>query len=137
MGDWWIEEKEEGTFLSILPEMGALKVQAVKNFRFGIVNNVMLDAEGCYGISVEITGVDTTGVDVRLFAENDGQMREVVIHPGEHSRAVYEIRNMTCRAGLLKVGIRISSPAIYITMGNFKVRKEVSRETDVLYDCAK
>lgn len=137
MEDWCIEEKEEGTVLSILPEMGALKVQAVKNFRFSIVNNVMLDVEGCYGISVEITGVDTTGVDVRLFAENDGQIREVVIHPREHSRAVYEIRNMTCRAGLLKVGIRISSPAIYITMGNFKVRKELSRETDVLYDCAK
>lgn len=125
MENWCIEEREESTVLGILPEMGALKVHAAKNFRFVIVNSVMLGQEGYYGISVEITGVDTTGVDVRLFAENGGQIRETVIHPAEHSRAVYEIRNMACRQGRLKVGIRISSPAIYITMGNFKVMQEL------------
>lgn len=122
---WSIEEKEAGTVLAVLLETGSLKVQAAKNFRFSISNSVMLEQEGNYGVSVEITGVDTTGVDVRLFAENYGNVRETVIHPAEHSRTVYEIRNMPCRAGELKVGIRISSPAIYVTMGNFRVIREI------------
>ena len=124
MAYWDIEEKEENTVLSILPERKCLKVQAAKNFRFCISNTIILRQEGDYGVSVEIMGVDTTGVDVRLFAENCGNVRETVIHPTEHSRAVYEIRNMPCEAGLLKVGIRISSPAIYVTMGDFRVIRE-------------
>ncbi len=127
MEHWEIEEREEGTALSVLPERGCLKVQAARNFRFSICNTVMLESGGYYGVSVEITGVDTTGVDVRLFAENDGSVREKVIHPAEHSREVYEIRNMPCKAGELRVGIRISSPAIYITMGNFRVIREIEK----------
>lgn len=126
MAHWSIAEREEGTVLTVLPDAGSLKVQAVKNFRFSICNSVEIEQEGNYGISVEITGVDTTGVDVRLFAENDGGTRETVIHPAERSRAVYEIRNMPCERGRLVVGIRISSPAIYVTMGNFKVIREIS-----------
>lgn len=122
---WCIEEKSDGVTLEVLPEMGCLKVQASKNFRFVISNSVMLEKDGNYGISVEITGVDTTGVDVRLFAENGGNVRETVIHPTEHSRAVYEIRNVICNEGQLKVGIRISSPAIYVAMSNFRVIKEI------------
>jgi len=125
MDHWSIEEMEEGTVLTVLPDAGGLKVQAAKNFRFSISNSVTIEQEGSYGISVEITGVDTTGVDVRLFAENNGRVRETVIHPAEHSRAVYEIRNMTCGAGRLKAGIRISSPAIYVIMGNFRVIREI------------
>lgn len=122
---WCIEEKSEDTLLTVLPEMKCLRVQAAKKFRFSISNSLTLAQAGSYGVSVEITGVDTTGVDVRLFAENGGKVRETVIHPTEHSRAVYEIRNMTCEAGPLKVGIKISSPAIYVTMGNFRVMKEM------------
>ena len=125
MAHWCIEEKSEGVALETLPEKNCLKVQASKNFRFAISNSAMLKNSGSYGICVEITGVDTTGVDVRLFAENGENVRETVIHPTEHSRAVYEIRNMTCEAGRLKVGIRISSPAIYVTMGNFRVIREI------------
>lgn len=125
MEHWHIEEREEGTVLTVLPEMGSLKVQAAKNFRFSISNCVMIEQEGEYGVSVEITGVDTTGVDVRLFAENNGNVRERTIHPAEHSREVYEIRNMHCEAGEFKAGIRIVSPAIYVTMGNFRVIREV------------
>ena len=124
MAYWKKKKKEENTVLSILPERKCLKVQAAKNFRFCISNTIILRQEGDYGVSVEIMGVDTTGVDVRLFAENCGNVRETVIHPTEHSRAVYEIRNMPCEAGLLKVGIRISSPAIYVTMGDFRVIRE-------------
>ena len=125
MAHWCIEEKSDSVALEVLPETGCLKVQASKNFRFIISNSVMLDKCGSYGISVEITGVDTTGVDVKLFAENCGNIRETVIHPTEHSRAVYEIRNMTCEAGRLRVGISISSPAIYVTMRNFRVIEEI------------
>lgn len=121
----WSVEKEEGTVLTVLPDAGGLKVQAAKNFHFSISSSVTIEQEGSYGISVEITGVDTTGVDVRLFAENNGRIRETVIHPAEHSRAVYEIRNMPCGEGTLKTGIRISSPAIYVTMGNFRVVREI------------
>ncbi|MCM1542329.1 MAG: arabinogalactan endo-1,4-beta-galactosidase [Blautia sp.] len=125
MEHWTVEEKEEGTVLTVHPKTGSLKVQAVRNFRFSISNSVSLEKEGDYGVSVEIIGVDTTGVDVRLFAENAGNVREKTIHPAEHSREVYEIRNMHCEAGEFKVGIRISSPAIYVTMGNFRVIREV------------
>lgn len=125
MEHWHIEEREDGTVLSVLPDLGSLKVQAVKNFRFAVSNCVDIGQVGEYGVSVEITGVDTTGVDVRLFAENNGSVREKTIHPAEHSREIYEIRNMHCEAGELKVGIRIVSPAIYVTMGNFRVIREI------------
>ena len=125
MAHWCIEEKSDGVTFEVLPQMSCLRVQASKNFCFVISNSIILNKSGSYGISVEITGVDTTGVEVRLFAENGGNVRETVIHPTEHSREVYEIRNMVCIEGQLKVGIRISSPAIYVTMGNFRVIKEI------------
>lgn len=122
---WQTDEQTPGITLLTEREQRRVRLTAAKNFRFSMSSTVCVKEAGAYGVSVEITGVDTTGVDIRLFAENSGESREIPIHPTEHARAVYEIRNMKCMPGELKVGIRISSPAIYVTMGNFQVIKEI------------
>jgi len=125
MESWQIDEQDSGVAVSVEPEYGCLRVQAQKNFRFAMSRVIQIEQSGSYGVSAEVLGVDTTGVDIRLFAENGECRKEVQLHPTEHSREMYEIRNLDCSEGELKIGVRIASPAIYVSLGNFRVIREI------------
>lgn len=98
-----------------------LKVESPKNFTFLVERTAELPEAGVYLLTVETKGVDTTGVDIRLFAEGSGE-GESFIHPTEQW-TVQRLVISGCRPGSIKVGIRVSSPTIYLCMRNFRLTK--------------
>lgn len=122
---WHIEKSEESVTVRVEEgEPGSvsktLRVESPKNFTFLAERAAGLPEEGEYLLTVETKGVDTTGVDVRLFAEGAG---ESVVHPTEQ----WTVQQLVFQGGgTVKVGIRVSSPAIYLCMRNFRVVKRIS-----------
>lgn len=94
------------------PPSNALRVESPKNFTFCMSQRVTVPASGIYRLSAEFKGTDTTGVDVRLFAEG-AVRREAAVHPVEHAWVRYEIGDISCQDGELEVGVRITAPPMY------------------------
>ena len=130
--EWQVETSEETAETVLTPayEEGReplpriLRISSQRNFKFTLSQQVVIEEDGVYSLWVELQGIDTTGVDVRLFVESEKECRETVIHPSEHSWTVYEVRDVECRAGKGKVGLRISAPPLYVAVRNFSfIRK--------------
>ncbi len=126
MAGWRTETKEETAQAYLSPgwEEGkrqprTLRIQAERNFRFTLSHSVKIPEDGRYSLFVELKGVDTTGVDVRLFVESGGKRWETVIHPAEHAWLVYEVRDAVCSGGEAVVGLQILAPPLYVTVRNF------------------
>lgn len=113
---WQVETYGETVQIALKPELAVI---SQKNFKFKLEHVISLQEGGVYSLWVEFKGVDTTGVDVRLYAECGEECFERVIHPTEHAWTAYEVRGIVCPAGHAKVGVRISSPPISVSMRNF------------------
>ncbi|MCM1044581.1 MAG: arabinogalactan endo-1,4-beta-galactosidase [Candidatus Gastranaerophilales bacterium] len=113
---WQMETSEETLQTALKPE---LVVSSQKNFRWKLEQTIFLQEGGVYSLWVEFKGVDTTGVDVRLYAKCGEECYERVIHPTEHAWTAYEVRGIECPAGEVNVGVMISSPPICVSMRNF------------------
>lgn len=101
------------------PKPRTLRISSQRNFSFILSSQIELDRGGVFSLWVELQGVDTTGVDVRLFVESEAGCKETVIHPAEHAWTVYEVRDAVCEAGRVTVGLKISSPPLYVAVRNF------------------
>lgn len=101
------------------PPINALRVEGSSNFSFQISQRVWITQSGRYRLTVEFKGTDTTGVDVRMFAHNEAEKWETVIHPTEHGWTVHSIENIVCERGYLTVGISIQAPPMYGMMRKF------------------
>lgn len=124
---WQIEKSEELVGVSFEEgEPGStsktLRVESPKNFTFLAEQTVELPETGEYLLTVELKGVDTTGVDVRLFAEGAGNT-ESMLHPTEQWTVQKLVIN-GCSAGSVRVGIKVSSPTIYLCIRNFRLTKQ-------------
>lgn len=124
----WKAETEEETAELVLtpafepgkePQPRTLRISSQRNFRLTLESRVNLEQDGEFSLWVELQGVDTTGVDVRIFVESGQECRETVIHPSEHAWTVYEVRDVACKAGEVKVGLKISAPPLYVAVRNF------------------
>lgn len=124
---WKADTTEETAELTLTPpyqegqalQPRTLRISSQKNFRFVLSSRVTLEQGGAFSLWAELQGVDTTGVDVRLFVESGEECRETVIHPSEHAWTVYEVRDVQCRAGEVTVGLKISAPPLYVAVRNF------------------
>ena len=125
--EWQVDTTEETAEVALIPacEEGrelqprTLRISSQKNFRLMLSQQVALEQDGVFSLWVELQGVDTTGVDVRLFVESGQECRETVIHPSEHAWTLYEVRDVKCEAGMVRVGLKISSPPLYVAVRNF------------------
>ncbi len=124
LSDWKFSDTDRNVSVKVVEgEPGStskiLRVESDRNFVFSVEQEAAVDP-GDYLLTVEIKGVDTTGVDVRLFAR-DGEEHCVLIHPTEQWR----VWKLPCRAQGTKLtaGIEVSSPAIYLCMRNFRLTK--------------
>lgn len=124
---WRIEKSEE--LVSVCFEEGepgstskTLRVESPKNFTFLAEQTVELPEAGEYLLTVELKGVDTTGVDVRLFTEGTGNA-EILLHPTEQWTVQKLVIN-GCSTGTVRVGIKVSSPTIYLCVRNFRLTKQ-------------
>lgn len=114
---WQITEGEPGSTSK------TFTVESQKNFTF-CINTVV---EGCepgeYVLAAAAKGVDTTGVDVRLFAESNGKRKETMIHPVDKWTG-YRVEFTLEKAGNMNVGIAITSPPIFLSARYFKLVKK-------------
>lgn len=100
-----------------------LTVESLMNFRFGISQTVRIDTAGVYRLKVSYRGVDTTGVDVRMFIETTKQYQDMVIHPADEEWTVYEMESIRCDAGMLTFGIKIAAPPVSARICGFYLEK--------------
>ena len=124
---WHMSENTENVMAQIYPEfvdpfpappVNAIRVEANKQFAYVLEQEVEL-APGEYRLQVQIKGVDTTNVNVKLFALDENHEYFEVIHPTEHEWEPYTIEKIKCETGHLKVGISIDAPPMYLLMKNF------------------
>lgn len=125
--EWQVENAEETAEVALVPAWAegqepqprTLRISSQKNFRFTLSQQVTIERGGIFSLWAELQGVDTTGVEVRLFVESAEGCRETVVHPSEHAWTVYEVRDVECSMGVVKVGLKISAPPIYVAVRNF------------------
>ncbi|MFU0826579.1 MAG: Arabinogalactan endo-beta-1,4-galactanase [Lachnoclostridium sp.] len=110
------------------PPINYLYVESPVNFKFEIENTVRNIKPGIYRLQAEYRGTNTTGVDVRLFAQTDENKRkETIIYPADEEWTKYEISDIEVWDGQVKIGLWISSPPVYGKLRNFTlVRQEKS-----------
>ncbi len=135
---WEFSEGEPGSTSK------TLTVESQKNFSFLLETEVPAKESGKYVLTASAKGVDTTGVDVRLFAEANGKRYETMIHPVDNwtgyrlefdvevlavnvaetesvSTAAANGNQLSESNGNIKVGIAITSPPIFLSMRYFKL----------------
>lgn len=124
---WHMSENTENVMAQIYPEfvdpfpappVNAIRVEANKQFTYLLTQDVEL-TPGQYSLQVQIKGVDTTNVNVKLFALDGEKEYFEVIHPTEHEWEPYTIEKIKCETGHLKVGISIDAPPMYLLMKDF------------------
>lgn len=114
---WQITEGEPGSTSK------TFTVESQKNFTFRL-DTLVEDCEpGDYVLTAAAKGVDTTGVDVRLFAEANGNRSEIMIHPVDKWTG-YRLEFSLKEAGKINLGIAITSPPIFLSARYFKLEKK-------------
>ncbi len=129
---WNMSENTENVMAQIFPEfvepfpappVNAIRMEANKQFTYFLEQDVDV-APGKYSLQVQIKGVDTTNVNVKLFALDGDKEYFEVIHPTEHEWEPYTIENIECETGHLKIGIHVDAPPMYLLMKEFVLVSE-------------
>lgn len=122
---WHFSEGEPGSTSK------TFTVESQKNFTFTIDTLVEDCDAGKYVLSVAAKGVDTTGVDVRLFVEYGGKRHETMIHPVDKwtgYRVEFEVEEnegqFAATKEVIRLGIEITSPPIFLSTRYFKLEKK-------------
>lgn len=100
-----------------------LTVMSLMNFRFTLSQHIRLEEAGVYRLRLSCRGVDTTGVDVRMFMETGEQYQDMAIHPSDEDWTVYELENIRCGAGALTFGIKITAPPIRVDFCGIRLER--------------
>ena len=93
------------------------------NFRFTLSQTISLEEAGVYQCRILCRGVDTTGVDVRIFMETPKQYQDIMIHPTDEEWTAYEMDEIHCDKGELTFGIRIIAPPIFVKIKEIRLEK--------------
>ncbi len=129
---WNMSENTDNVMAQIFPEfvepfpappVNAMRMEANKQFTYFLEQEVDV-TPGEYSLQVQIKGVDTTNVNVTLFALDGEKEYAEVIHPTEHEWEPYTIENIKCETGHLKVGIHVDAPPMYLLMKEFVLAAE-------------
>ena len=109
------------------PPRNTLRVESRRNFRFSLSQCVPVQP-GRYRLEAEYQGADTTNVDVKLFLEGCGSRAEAVVHPTEHEWQRIAVELEAEAPGVLRAGLRISSPPVYGCVRRFALRRAEEKE---------
>lgn len=133
---WQVMRSDESIRVDLIPEFIlpfpeppeiSAKYEAPMNFNMEISTEVEILEEGTYRLGVEQRGYHTTGVEVELYAQQDGKRHQLQIHPSDEDWTCYEIKEIELRKGFVRIGVDIQSPPIHGRFKNFKLLKEESR----------
>ena len=118
---WELSKSSDEVEVSCFAE--GLTVTSPMNFRFTLSQTIRLDTAGVYRLRLSYRGVDTTGVDVRMFMETAKQYQDMVIHPTDDAWTVYESDDIRCDADELTFGVKIVAPPIFARIGEFHLER--------------
>lgn len=126
---WDIVKSSDGVTLNLSGD--GLTVSSPMNFNFTLSQTMRLETAGIYRLKLSCRGVDTTGVDVRMFIVTPKQYQDMVIHPSDEEWTVFEMDDIKCDAEELTFGIKIMSPPMMIRISQFWLEKVEIREENI------
>jgi arabinogalactan endo-1,4-beta-galactosidase len=120
---WNIKREDERIKIEIHPEflnpfpappIHFFYVESPVNFMMEISKELDGLETGIYSLSVDYRGTNTTGVDVRLYAQANGNdRREEIIYPTDENWITYTLSDIIVTNGKLNLGLNIQSPPIF------------------------
>lgn len=97
------------------------------NFKLDLSQKVKNVPNGHYILSVLYQGDNTTGVNIKLYAEKEGQeadcneIASTMIYPSDEDWTEYSFAFDYDGEGMLKVGLKVDAPAIYGKVKGFRL----------------
>lgn len=96
------------------PPVYYLYVESPVNFKFTLTTKLTGITPGIYKLKVDYRGTNTTGVDVRLFAQTQNNARlETIIFPTDEDWMTYELSDIEIKDEDIIVGMSIVSPPVF------------------------
>lgn len=106
------------------PPVYYLYVESPVNFKFSLMTSLNAIEPGTYCLKMDYRGTNTTGVDVRLFAQTADKKLETVIFPTDEEWMTYEISDIEIKDDNVQVGINILSPPVFGKIKGFQLTKK-------------
>lgn len=104
------------------PPVYYLYVESQVNFKFDLTKEIKGISPGKYCLKVEYRGTNTTGVDVRLFAQTGSSRLETVIFPTDEDWMSYGLSEIQIEEDVI-IGISIIPPPVFGKIRNFILTK--------------
>lgn len=131
---WDIIREDESVKIEIHPEfqdpfpvppIHNVYIESPINFTMEL-NKILKGLEpGTYCLSMEYRGTNTTGVDVKLFAQTRGNSRkEEVIYPTDENWITYTLSDIIVTDGELILGLNMKSPPIHGKIRKFTLTRQ-------------
>lgn len=134
LDSWNIECEDERVKYELHPEfiipfpappVYYLYVESPVNFKFSLTTKQKGIIPGKYCLTVDYRGTNTTGVDVRLFAQTtDNSSLEKCIFPTDEEWMTYELSDIEIKDDSVILGISIVSPPVFGKIRRFTLTKK-------------
>jgi arabinogalactan endo-1,4-beta-galactosidase len=115
------------------PPVNYMYVESPINFKLEISRGLDDLEPGTYSLQVDYRGTNTTGVDVRLFAETDEyNKREAYIFPTDEKWTTYILSDIIVTNDTCRIGLNMVSPPVFAKIRKFTLtrQKRVSQEEE-------
>ena len=122
---WTVTQTRGEADLSIMPEfidpfpappLNAVRIESKSSFELCLAQQAYAPVAGRYRFEAELCGTDTTGVDVRLFAESQDGQADLRVHLVEHDWQTFSIEVDLEADTELKLGVRIQASPMYMML---------------------
>ncbi|NLK74912.1 MAG: hypothetical protein GX288_06435 [Clostridiales bacterium] len=129
---WEVEASDDRIKIELHPEfidpfpappVNYLYIESPVNFTLDLTKELKGLVPGEYNLQVEYRGTNTTGVDVKLFAETNEKQWETIIYPTDEDWTLYQISNIMVGNGGIKLGLKLSSPPVFGKIRRFQLTR--------------
>lgn len=106
------------------PPVYYMYLESPVNFKMELTNEVEGLTPGVYCLEVEYRGTNTTGVDVKFFAQIDNDnLKETIIYPTDENWVTYTLTDIMINEGKIKFGLNIVSPPVFAKIRKFSLTR--------------
>ena len=107
------------------PPVYHIYMESPVNFKLELSNEIEGLKSGIYQLQAEYRGTNTTGVDVRLYAQtDDGVKQETMIFPADEAWITYTLPDIIVNEGKLRFGLTVVSPPVFAKIRKFTLTRQ-------------
>lgn len=125
--NWMLIKRQENIQTEVNCEEGYLQVSSNQNFDFCVCQDVHIQQDGIYNLSVQYRGTNTTDVKVLFYGEQvccDTKVRvEKNIYPTDDMWMRYDIEGVELKKGTFNIGVWMNTPPIMGKVKEFSLWK--------------